>query len=309
MIRAIITADDALALITVDSLITAHVEDTGNACIDINPLASLIATISTGPDPALRAAAFTTMVRFTTDARGQLRAIMDERYGIFDSTERAFLGTTQEETPATDILNDAQEQFLAAATRLLASDANGVVAELATELDEDGALTTSYFRQLVDLGRSDDLYRVVTALRGGDTVDSVKFAEYGTDPDYPYPHAQNLAFLAGGLSNALAAYADEAKAAIDAISIGAGLAIAAVGPIAEGLSWAAATVTPLLGDGAINWFASNNVQGNIDEHLDGLIEAVETHLQPLRTLEGPPAELGESGSWWDYRYRTIRHIS
>ncbi len=307
--RAIITAGDALALIAVDSLITAHVEDTGNACIDIDPLASLITPISNGTDPALRAAAFTAMVRFTTDADGQLRALLDERHGIFDSTAHDFLGTTQEETPATDILNDTQEQFLAAATRLLASDANGVVAELATELDEDGALTTSYFRQLVDLGRSDGLHRVIIALRGGDTVDSARFAEYGTDPDYPYPHAQNLAFLAGGLSNALAAYAGEAKADIDAISMGAGLAIASVGPVAEGLSWAAATVTPMLGDGAINWFASNNVQGDIDEHRDELIEVVETHLQPLRTLGGPPVELGESGSWWDYRFRTIRRRS
>lgn len=303
-VQLVVAVAGTVELIVVDSLVTARIEDTGAACYEVDPLASLIAAIGRGKDSAMIAKAFAAIAQGATDP-ALLHQLLDERYDLNNPRSPSF--QVLEMSPSADAaaaLLAANEVTLRdAATTLLTADADGVITELATSIDPDGTLTTDYLYRLVDAERAEDLGRIARALRGGDVVDPLRFADPGPDPDYPYPHAQNLAYLAGTLTNALEREADKAKGQIRSIAGIASLASAAAGGVFEfGIR---TTIGAAAGELGFDLWKIDGVQDDIDRYLEDVSVDVARATQPDE--DNTIAVLGAGLAWqlWMKRFRSI----
>ena len=309
-VRAIVTSEGALDLIVVDSLVTAHIDDTGDSCAYINPLDSLIQAMGRGTEPELLAVAFVSIAGLAADADDRLHRLLGQRHGILDTRERDLFGSYEVNLAATQLIRSAEVELLGDATHLLITDTDAVLTEVATRLDRDAALTTAYFHQLLDHDLTGDVGRIVDSVRGGDTVDSVAFSQPGSDPNYPYPHAQNLAHIAGSLSTALRRYADESKRDIDLIDLVAKMGSLLAGPLVGG-----ATYLGGLAQGAIGLVSEDvalggtvaGVKQDIDDGLAHVTQMVESVLRPQLPLDDEDPILGEALLWWLERYDSLTH--
>lgn len=294
MMRGIIASDAAIVLFVVDSLVTAHIEDTGTSCVEIDPWNSLVDAIGRGTDSELIADVFVSIAGSAVRSEERLGQLLQSRYGI--------------SAPLPKPLQSAAENLLEDATRLMATDANGVVAQLATRLDPDGSLITDFLHQLVAQDQVDQLGTLIRQLRGGEDVDIEAFSDIGVHPDYPYPHAQNLGFFAASLRSALERYADDAKRDVDAIALGA----QAIGSVVA-LFYSASLKSLQAAAGVIGWGAENLGPGraaaatnnDIDSQLARVVEAIETSLQPQRSGDISPPTLGDAMWAWDDRYDLV----
>jgi hypothetical protein len=282
LINQIVTSD-TVSLIAADSL-------TATADGGADPLASLGMAMSRVTDPAVAAAAFCSVVTLATDAAAQQRLLTR-------SKDAEWLRT------ASLAMAQVESQLLEMANQILSNDAEEIVQWLATVADPTGGLTTDYLYELVDRKDSGQIGTIATALRGGDAVDPLTFAALGHDPDYRYPHAQNLAFLAGTLNNALARYADHAKDDINLITAAAAAANMLISPLFAALNTGLPTA---IGEAALGYGIAASTQRDIDSYLESIHDIVDKSLQPEVTLDGTPHELGESALWWDRRYRIVR---
>ncbi len=297
--RTIVLADGALGLIITGSLTIAAVAG-GNTG---DPLRSLLTAIGRGDESRLKAAVFVSLVTTVTKPGALLQSLL--RSVDLSSTG---LDGDKHDRAASELLRAAQLELLDQATQLMVSDANGIVAQLATALDTDGALTTAYLYELVDREQTGRLSQFVDAVRGGNEVDPAVFAESGVDPDYRYPQAQNLGFVAGSLHRAVTRSAQDAKSDINSIVAGSQLAATVAGlgfaKILEAVA-SSSVVTDLIAEfaGTSYWAAKTQIE--IDESLDRLIETITTTLQPQRPLSSNPPNLGEALMSWDDRYDTV----
>ncbi len=294
MTRGIMASEAAIDLFVVDSLVTAHIEDTGKSCVEIDPWNSLVDAIGGGTDSELIADVFVSIARSAVRSEERLGHLLQSRHGI--------------SAPLSKPLQSAAESLLEDATRLMATDANGVVAQLATRLDPDGSLTTDFLHQLVAQDQIDQLGTLIRQLRGGEDVDIEAFSDIGAHPDYPYPHAQNLGFFAASLRRALERYADDARSDVDAIALGA----QAIGSVVA-LFYSASLKSLQAAAGLIGWGAENLGPGraaaaannDIDSQLARVVEAIETSLQPQRSGDISPPTLGDAMWAWDDRYGLV----
>ncbi|MGA9596613.1 MAG: hypothetical protein WBV06_10670 [Acidimicrobiia bacterium] len=287
--RAIVTTDGALHLMIVDGLI-AHTDG-------VDVLGSVVDTICRGADPVLIARAFHGIADIAADP-DQLHSLLDRRYDL-EATWRPEPGyIPRNRDAATVLLDGSRDELLTDSMSLLLTDASGVITELATTLDPEGIATTGFLYQLVDRQRFGDLALITNALRGGNAVDPVSFAERGTDAGYPFPQAQNLAYLAGTLTNALGRYADDAKNQVWIVgTIAIGLA-SALAPVFEGLLAIGGEAAWDLG--GVNW-----PQSRIDHLLDDVSQETQRALQPN---EDNPISVPEGDlAWqaWMSRFRAI----
>jgi hypothetical protein len=307
MLRLVLSDDATLQLIVVDSL--AATAMTGSEAIVARPLDSLVEAIVRGGDAPLKAAAFAAVAALATEPDARLRDVLRTRHHIFDSATTDPMGRREVNNNATGMLRAAEPELLANALAILVSDANGVVEELASSLDPDGSSTTAFLYALVDQDETEQLGLLVESLRGGDVVDATAFSTAGINPDYQYPHAQNLGFVAGNLRKALEQYADGEKNDIDWIVRGAGLATAAVGlfyaKVLESVSLAA-TAT----EGLVEYLSTDYWAGRTKDEIDGYLarvtDTVETSLQPPATPGVTTPNLGEALQAWDDRYDLVR---
>lgn len=282
LLRAVLTTDGALGYIAMDSLAAAHIEEAGDTCFRIDPLESLTTTMSRGGDPALKALGFAGLVGI---ARHQAIPLRGDEGRVTGKPE------------------EAEFELLGAATRVLASDLNAIITNLATTVDRDGSITSAYLYRLVDQDRIGDLGRLVDDLRGGNGVDEVLFSDPGADSDYPYPHAQNLAFFAAGLNNALQQYATDAKGDIDTITgIAAAVGLLAI-PLARGLAYLNALIEG--GVGLVADGVADGTKESIDNRLAQLVYTVETALQPQLPLQTSPDDMAKALLQWRDRYDII----
>jgi len=298
-VRAILTGDGALELIVIDSLVTARVEDTGATCIDINPLASLAAAMSRGADAELKTLGFAALVGLTGRSESQIADLMQARHGE---------DVARKNSNRDSRVTSADLELVSAATRLLISDANAVIQELATTIDIDGSITSAYLFGLIDHDQFHNLSRVVNALRGGDDVDVVRFSNVGTDPGYTHPHAQNLAFVAATLNIALERYAAEALADIKNITLVADVTKLIAGTI-YALELKAAEIAASVFEFSVGKFALDtqvsDIVNDINTQLDHVTGTVSSRLKPQGPLEIEPDHLGSAFMTWDERYDLV----
>lgn len=307
-VRAIVTNEGALDLILVDSLVTAHIDDTGDSCAYINPLGSLIQAMGR-TEPELLAVAFVSIAGLATDADDRLRRLLEQRRGTLDTRERDLVGGYEIDLAATQMIRSAEVELLGDATHLLITDADAVVTELATRLDRDAALTTAYFHELIDHDLTGDVGRIVDSLRGGDTVDVGAFSQLGSDPNYPYPHAQNLAHVAGSLSSALRRYADEAKRDIDLIDLVAKMGSFLAGPLVGGATYLAGLAqgaVGLVGEDVAIGLTVANTKRDIDDGLALVTRMVESALRPQLPPDDDP-NFGIALHSWLERYNSLTY--
>lgn len=299
-LRAIVTTDGALDVIVIDSLVSARIEDTGTACIEIAPLASLATAMSRGADVELKALGFTTVVGLAERSVSDIAYRLQDRHGRDVSQS----GSDRDSRIATA----AQRDLISAATRLVISDPDGVIQELATSVDIDGSITSSYLYQLIDHDQFHNLSRTIDALRGGDDVDIERFAQVGTDPGYPYAHAQNLAFVAGALNSALERYAEAARSDIGAIVLVGGVASAIAGTI-YALEFKSAQIAAGIFDFSVGEFGvgavASSTINDINDQLVNVTSTVLRRMQPQGPLEIEPAGLGSALMLWDERYALV----
>lgn len=307
MLRLVLSDDATLQLIVVDSL--AATATTGSEAIVARPLGSLVEAIARGGDAPLKAAAFAAVAAVATEPDARLRDLLRTRHQIFDSATTDLMGRREVNNNATEMLRAVEPELLANAITILVSDANGVVEELASSLDPDGSSTTAFLYALVDQDEIEQLGLLVESLRGGDVVDATAFSTAGINPDYQYPHAQNLGFVAGNLRKALEQYADGEKDDIDWVVRGAGLATAAVGlfyaKVLESVSLAATATEGIVEYLSTDYWAGRT-KDEIDDYLGRIIDTVETSLQPPATPSVTTPNLGEALQAWGDRYDLVR---
>lgn len=297
-----VSTDDVLERIVADS-VALHDADG-----DVNPLDSLVDTIARSDNSHLKAIAFAAIADLALHADVRVRGLLRDRHRIFDNTTTDYFGTKEDVDDATRLLRSAESGLLSSAAEILASDAAGVVKGMATIRDPDGSTMTAYFRELIDRELTAQLGQVITALRGGDVVDPVTFSGRGLDPGYPYPHAQNLGYVAGALRLALEEYADDAKQDIDWITGGAKILTVGLG-VAYSAVLAVNQMVGLTLEGVAEWattdfWAARSIH-DIDIGLREVLETVVTNLQPPFTPEDGPAHLGDALQWWDHRYDSV----
>jgi hypothetical protein len=260
-------------------------------------------------EPALLAAAFVSIAGLATDADDRLRRLLEQRRGTLDTRERDLVGGYEIDLAATQMIRSAEVELLGDATHLLITDADAVVTELATRLDRDAALTTAYFHELIDHDLTGDVGRIVDSLRGGDTVDVGAFSQLGSDPNYPYPHAQNLAHVAGSLSSALRRYADEAKRDIDLIDLVAKMGSFLAGPLVGGATYLAGLAqgaVGLVGEDVAIGLTVANTKRDIDDGLALVTRMVESALRPQLPPDDDP-NFGIALHSWLERYNSLTY--
>jgi hypothetical protein len=302
ILHAVVASLGALPLIVVDSLVV------GDAA-GPNPLDSLVSAITRGDDPRLKAAAFTAIAAMATGTDARLRDLLRTRHHIYAGATADILGTRDNYNPGIETLHAAEPVLLENATTILVSDANDVVAQLATRLDPTGSLTTDYLYTLVDRDEIGQLGLLVDRLRGGDIVDAVAFSQAGTNPNYRYSHAQNLGFVAGNLRKALERYVEDAQNHIQWITWGAKIATVAIGAgFTRSLGGLELAGTGL--EGAAEWVSTDywasHTQSKMDDDLERLLDTTVTNLQPPLSLESGPPHLGDALQWWHERYDIVR---
>jgi hypothetical protein len=171
------------------------------------------------------------------------------------------------------------DQIDDALTAMIESDPPGVLESLAIVHDRDGVDLTRWLRRLVaDSGRLDHLSRTIRAVAGpGPKVAPSWFAAPGTDDRYPYPNAQNLAYVMSSLQRAVVAHAADRTRLVAAMALVAGVAesvvsarAAVTGPV--GVLVPAASS---LGVGAYAWA----VTAGIDSALATLLADIEERFE------------------------------
>lgn len=176
------------------------------------------------------------------------------------------------------LLEETQEHLLSASIQFLTAAPEEAFTHLATIADPGGDLTCAFWSHLVSRGDTASIAATLEGLRGGPGVDLDRFTSRGTDPDYEYPYARNLAFAAATLNRGLTQSAQEAQGDIDAIGRIAGVATAVAG-LYSGASGVVEFATGAGADWSIETYATK-VKTNIDDQLADLIDAVTTQLRP-----------------------------
>ena len=285
--RIVVGAEDALAALIVDSQLKTDAAENAAA-------GSAISTLTRTTDVETRSALFAAMT--TICANGELIADFVTRrrsleFGVRDATAAA-----EARTHAAIV-----SECLDAATDLIIADPNAVIQELATDLDRDGSLTTTYWGLLTAAGQGGTIASILSQLRGGATVQTDEFGRRGPDPAYTYPHARNLAFTAATLNRAFTVYAEEAKGDIDAITRLAGVIVATAG-ILSGVGDIGAGLIGISADWELSGVAATTKQG-VDEELVILIDVVTERLRPLDSA--PPLPDGAADAWTDVYLRLM----
>ncbi|MCP4306510.1 MAG: hypothetical protein GY788_16910 [bacterium] len=271
----------ALPLLVADSLAVPNGTDL---------LSNLGRVLGRVTDPDVAATALHVIVPFVTDAAAQRSLVT--RTGNLERVRTAALALAQ-----------AEPVLLELANRLLATDPDRVIESLATTVDPLGTVFSDFLFEMVSGGESATIGTIAATLRGGDAVDPRRFASIGADPDYRYPHAQNLAYFAGSLNNALARYSDDAKDDINLITAAVAAADLVLAPVFAAFRIGLSTA---MVEAGVGFGVANAVQDDIDTFLANIHDVVSTSLQPTVTVNGIPHELGESALWWDHRYRMVR---
>jgi hypothetical protein len=176
------------------------------------------------------------------------------------------------------LLEETQEYMLNASARLLADDPEAVFTHLATTTDPGGDLTTAFWHLLVSRGDAEAIAGTLQRLRGGPEVDLAVFSSRGTDPDYEYPYARNLAFAAATLNRGFTQSAEDARGDIDVIARVAGVATAVTG-----LYSSAAAITEMAMGAGTEWTIDGHAaatRADIDSQLAHLIDAATSRLRP-----------------------------
>jgi hypothetical protein len=181
-------------------------------------------------------------------------------------------------------------------TDIIESDPDGVLASLAIVHDTDGDHLTRWMRRLVsEAGRLDHLADVVTAASGGGASVDAEWFSAGGGADYPYPHAQNLAYVAASVERALASYAAGAKRRVAALAVLAGVAEAAVSAHAAVTRLVAFAVPSALG-GSMALAAGDTVD-EIDHDLSRLLAEIDERFEVV----GHAPHLGDALAAYDER--------
>lgn len=302
VLTQLVSTGDLLEMIVVDSLVLANTD--GGA----NPLDGLIDAIVRTDDPHLKAIAFDSVAALVLSGDDRLRDLLRDRHRVFDTTSSDFPGSQQDADDATRLLRSGRSELLSSAFAVLVVDAAGVVKEMATTRDPDGSTMTAFLREVIDAEQTEQLGQIITALRRGAVVDPVEFSAHGVDPSYPYPHAQNLGYVAGALRLALEEYADDAKQDIDWITGGAKMLTLGLG-VAYSAVLEINKAAGLIVEGGAEWLTTDywaaRTQDDIDQGLRAVLEGMVTNLQPPPTPGGGPAHLGDALQWWDHRYDSV----
>ncbi|MDJ0923661.1 MAG: hypothetical protein QNJ77_03785 [Acidimicrobiia bacterium] len=307
-IEAIVAADGVLEAILVDGVVAARAVETGTACVLIDPAAGLIRALTRSNNAESKSLALLAIGDLLGTGGSALRALLDSRHGITDRRRRELTDTVAAELAATELTRRATRALRAGAIDLLLSDTDRMITALATRVDPQGSQTTALLADIIDQQLFGELGRIVWSLRGGEVVDQTRFSDRGTTADYPYPHAQNLAFFAGALNNALDQYAADAKRDINLIDWAAKLAGLFTGPLAQSTSYlgglaggaiAVGFADVSLGD------AIDQTKGEIDDALAKLTQIVVSRLRPQLPTQPNNPNLGEAMLRWLDRYEQL----
>ncbi|MDX2467421.1 MAG: hypothetical protein QNL12_08910, partial [Acidimicrobiia bacterium] len=294
----VLAVDGFIDMLAVDTVALAALDERWNR----DPLRELLTPVVRSGEVETRTLAFLSLGRLATDLSGRLGRLLEDRHGIAD--ER-----TMNNIRASELLDDLEDSLISTMTDLITSDANTIVEQLATVHDTDGELTADYLWRLTQGAHYSQLAQVATALRGGDIVDVDRFSTAGTNPDYQYAHAQNLAFFAANLRIALKRTADDAKRQIGLISSVAGMASGLLGvaytPISKIVGVAVAIAGSLTEAEFLEGPASNT-SDDIDTQLEYLVEVIETRFQPQYLGDTAPDRLGDARWAWDARWDIFR---
>jgi hypothetical protein len=194
------------------------------------------------------------------------------------ATARHPAAHTTKDHPSHQLDPETGDHLLAAAAGFLAKDTEAVLTHLATNADPGGDLTAAFWHSLVARGDAESIANIVDGLRGGAEVDLARFAARGTRPEYQYPHARNLAFVAATLNRGFTKSATDAQGDIAAIGRIAGVASTVAGLVTGG----SAVAESLVGTGA-GWTIeghANSVNAGIERQLETLIDTATSRLRP-----------------------------
>ena len=196
------------------------------------------------------------------------------------------------------------DRTLTLQTALLLGNLDDTIQQLATEIDPSGEVTTEYWRQMVDDGRSESIAAILRQIRGGADLDLEAFATRGDDHDYSYPRARNLAFVAATVNRGLTECAENAADDIEFIKRISGVAMTVVGLMSIPAEAAAA----LIGLGTeigIDAHADGTIE-ELNVQLDQLIDNVTDTLVPTReNVKDPSADLALATVIWTDIYRHL----
>lgn len=297
---AVIQSDDALLAVVADSSTTTEHQ------YSQLPIDALITGLATSGDTNLKAHGFLAIHQLTTSGATDLANLLTSRHSRH---RRKAASTYRDQNEAEHtLISQTRADLLRWSTTVLASDPDNIVTLLASDLDPTGDATTDYFYQLISAGESEQLSQVIDGLRGGPTVDLARFADYGSNPDYIFPHAQNLGFVAGALNRGVNMCADDAENNIDTIEKIAGVAMFAVELPLEAGAKAAEWATGLFGEGvSINLSdVADTTKGEIELYTYNLTRAVELALRPSTPVTDDTEVKLKAIQLWEERYRAAR---
>lgn len=305
VVRLIVTTEGTLELMIADRLVLSGAS--GNvAAGSLDPVAN---AVERGSDPETKALAFAAIATLAAASDRHLIEMVRARDRMAAATPPDHMRPGHEEHREAKMLSAVRLELLGAASAVLISDSDGVIRHLATDLDPQGTVTTAYLYQLVDVGLIKELGQLVDALRGDGSVDPIAFSVRDTHPNYPYPFAQNLGFVAGSMHTALVRYAKDAKNDIDWITTAAKVASGAIG-FAYSKALAAMEAAGLLVEGSLEWLSTDHwatkTQDEIDRSLERLLEVVAASLQPPLSPGNGPPHLGDALQWWSLRFETVQ---
>lgn len=103
-------------------------------------------------------------------------------------------------TPGMGVLkNNAEEKLTQSLSKLLTSDTNGVMGELESQFRSGKAITT-FTKQMIEQGRTDELKVIVTQLQRGNDLKGDALQRFSTpDANGQYTHAQTLGYFVGSV--------------------------------------------------------------------------------------------------------------
>lgn len=110
-------------------------------------------------------------------------------------------------------INQRQDagQVMDAMTRLLTSDTCGVMGELETQYDRDGASVSAYAEEMVAQDKAAELGEIIVALQRGNDRQGDPMARFGvtapgTNGGSRYPNAESLGYFVGAIQVGIAAH-------------------------------------------------------------------------------------------------------
>ncbi len=250
--------------------------------------AALATTLSRASDPRLAAELLASLLRSSGRVDGMVSA---RGAPTIPSSDTHITESSRARTAET-----MQDDLLDAATHLINSDANAVIEKLATGLDRDGELMTSFWHLLADRGAGEAIGDILVNLRGGDTVDLDRFCDIGSTAGYDYAHARNLAFAAATLERAFTSQAEDAKDDIDAIVRVSSVLMAAVG-LVPGASKVIEAAFGLATERTLSR-QGESTKKDIDQSLAALGDQIRLRLFPADLPESEPPGFGYATRAW-----------